>query len=55
VHLPLVAAEGAADRDAVDAGGGHGRGRFAAQVLVDAALDDPDSPDDLSVIGPEAS
>ena len=39
-HLGLVAAEGAADRQAVDAGGGDGLGRLAPQVLVDAALDD---------------
>ena len=42
-HLLLVAAEGAADRDAVDAGLGDVCGRFAAQVLVGAALDDPNT------------
>jgi len=39
-HLGLVATEGAADREAVDASGGDGLGRLAPQVLVDAALDD---------------
>ena len=41
-HLLLVPAERAADRDPVDAGGGDRRGRRAAQVLVGAALDDPE-------------
>ena len=41
-HLLLVAAERAADRDPVDAGRGDRLGRLAPQVLVDAALDDPE-------------
>ena len=41
-HLLLVAAEGAADRDPVDAGRRDRLGRLAPQVLVDAALDDPE-------------
>src|ERR1044072_5466959 len=39
-HLVLVAAQRAADCDAVDAGLGDCLCRGAAQVLVDAALDD---------------
>ncbi len=38
----LVAPQRAADRDAVDAGLGDGLRRLASQVLVDAALDDPE-------------
>ncbi len=40
LHLLLVAAEGAADRQPVDACRGDPLGGLAAQVLVDAALDD---------------
>ena len=41
VHLRLVLAERAADRDPADARGGDLLGRRAPQVLVDAALHDP--------------
>ncbi len=41
-HLHLVAAERAADREPVDAGRGDVLGRFTPQILVDAALDDPE-------------
>ena len=41
-HLLLVLAERPADRDPVDPRRGDGLGRLAAQVLVDAALDDPE-------------
>ncbi len=41
-HLLLVAAERAADRDAVDVGLGHRLGGLAPQVLVHAALHDPE-------------
>ena len=41
-HLLLVAAERAADRDPVDRRGRDRLGRLAPQVLVGAALDDPE-------------
>ena len=41
-HLVLVAAERAADRDAVDRRGAYALGRAPAKLLVDAALDDPE-------------
>ena len=41
-HLLLVAAQRAADRQPVDGRRRHALGRRAAQVLVDAALDDPE-------------
>ncbi len=42
VHLRLVLAQGAADRDAAAAARGHGLRGGAAKVLEDAALDDPE-------------
>ena len=42
VHLLLLAPQRAADRDPVDPGRRRPLGRFAAQVLVDPALDDPE-------------
>ena len=41
-HLVLVAAERAADREAVDGSLGYRLRRFPAQILVDAALHDPE-------------
>ncbi len=51
VHLRLVAPEGAADREPVDASLGDPLRRFPPQVLVDAALDDPE---DRLALGPLA-
>ena len=41
-HLLLVAAKRAADRQAVDVGGGYVLRRLTALVFIDAALDDPE-------------
>ena len=57
-HLLLVAAEGAADRDPVDAGRGDALRRSLPQVLVDAALDDPEdrlAPRPVRVVPVEAA